>query len=108
MRVIYCENQFISNIFIQQKNNGKYRLILNLAKLNENINYRHFKMESLNTAMNLISRNCYFASVDLCDAYYTVTIASEHRKYLRFTWKQQMNSLVYQTVLGAHLGFSRN
>ena len=90
MRVIYCKNQFISNIFIRPKNNGKYRLILNLAKLNENINYRHFKMESLNTAMHLISKNCYFASVDLCDAYYIVPVASEHRKYLRFTWKQQM------------------
>ena len=62
---------------------------LNLAKLNENINYRHFKMESLNTAMHLISKNCYFASVDLCNAYYSVPIASEHRKYLRFNWKQQ-------------------
>ena len=58
----------------------KYRLILNLAKFNENIN----------TAMNIISKNCYFASVDLCDGYYSVPIASEHRKYLRFTWKQQM------------------
>ena len=40
--------------------------------------------------MHLISKNCYFASADLCDAYYSVPIASEHRKYLRFTWKQQM------------------
>ena len=47
-------------------------------------------MESLNTAMHLISKNCYFASVDLSDAYYSVPIASEHRKYLRSTWKQQM------------------
>ena len=89
MRAIYCKNQFISNIFIRPKNNGKYKLILNLAKLNENINYRHFKKESLNTAMHLISKNRYFASVDLCDAYYSVPIGSEHRKYLRFTWKQQ-------------------
>ena len=27
---------------------------LNLAKINENINYQHFKMESLNTVMHLI------------------------------------------------------
>ena len=40
--------------------------------------------------MHLISKNCYFASVDLCDAYYSVPIAPEHRKYLRFIWKQQM------------------
>ena len=46
-------------------------------------------MESLNTAMHLISKNCNFASVDLSDAYYSVSIASEHKKYLRFTWNQQ-------------------
>ena len=43
MRAVYCQNQIISNIFIRPKNNGKYRLILNLAKFNENINYRHIK-----------------------------------------------------------------
>ena len=26
------------------------------------------------------------ASIDLTDAYYTVPVASEHRKYLRFIW----------------------
>ena len=40
--------------------------------------------------MHLISKNCYFASADLCDEYYSVPIATEHRKCLRFTWKQQM------------------
>ena len=57
MGAIYRNNQFISNIFIRPKNNGKYRLILNLAEFKENINYRRFKMESLNTAMHLISNN---------------------------------------------------
>ena len=95
MRTTYCKKEFISNIFIQPKNNGKYRLILNLAKFNKNTNYRHLKMESLNTAMHLISKNWYFTSVDLCDAYYSVPIASEHRKYLRFTWKQQMYEFTF-------------
>ena len=85
MRATCNKNEFISNIFIRPKSNGKYRPIHNWAKLNENINYRHFKMQSLNTAMHLISKNCYFASVDMCDAYYSIPIASELRKYLRFT-----------------------
>ena len=85
MRATCNKIEFISNIFIWPKSNGKYRLILNLAKLNENINYRNFKMQPLNTAMHLISKNCYFASVDMCDAYYSIPIASELRKYLRFT-----------------------
>ena len=36
--------------------------------------------------MHLISKHCYYASVDVCDE--CVPIASEHRKYFRFTWKQ--------------------
>ena len=58
-RAIYCKNKLISNIFIRPKSNWKHRLILNLAKLNESINYRHFKMESLNTAMHLISNTLF-------------------------------------------------
>ena len=62
MRAIYCKNQFISNIFIRPKSNWKYRLILNLTKLNQSVNYQHFKMESLNTAMQYIAvpHNFYF------------------------------------------------
>ena len=59
------------------------RQILNFAGLNENINYRHSKMELLNTA--IYYQITYFASVDLCDAYYSVPVASEFRKYLRCT-----------------------
>ena len=39
------------------------------------------------TAIELITKDCYFGSVDLKDAYYSVPIALEHRKYLRFIWK---------------------
>ena len=42
-------------------------------------------MELLNIAMHLISKNCYFACVDLCDAY-----CLRAQEYFRFTWKQQM------------------
>lgn len=51
------------------------------------IEYKQFNMESLSCAVRLMKKNCYMASIDLTDAYYTVPVASEHRKYLRFVWR---------------------
>ena len=49
------EKEFVSPIFISHKSNGAIRLILNLKQLNKNIEYHHFKMESINTILNLIT-----------------------------------------------------
>lgn len=79
--------EVISHIFIRPKSDGSYRLILNLRNLNEHIEYIHFKMETLQSVLRLVRLNCFFAKIDLKDAYYSVPIAEESRKYLRFTWK---------------------
>ena len=91
-----CDTQFVSSIFLRKKKNGSYRMILNLKGLNEYIEYVHFKMESLTCAIELMRKNCYMASIDLTDAYYTVPVASEHRKFLRFIWG---NTLYQYTCL---------
>jgi hypothetical protein len=44
-------------------------------------------MDTLASALQLIKRNCYMAVVDLKDAYYSVPIFSEHRKFLRFNFE---------------------
>ena len=82
--------QYVSTIFLRKKKNGSYRLILNLKGLNASIEYQHFKMESLTCAIQLMKKNCYMASIDLTDAYYTVPVAVEHRKYLRFFWRNRL------------------
>ena len=46
-------------------------------------------MENLKSAITLMSPNCYMASIDLKDAYYSVSIDTNHRKYLQFKWKNQ-------------------
>ena len=85
-KVSPCPGQFVSKIFYRQKPNGSIRLILDLSQLNEFIEYEHFKMESFQTALDLIEENCFFGSVDLKDSYYSVSIHCEYRKFLRFTW----------------------
>ena len=79
--------EFISNIFLGEKKDGSHRMILNLKKFNKNVVYHKFKMDTLETVIKLVKPNCSMASVDLKDAYYTVFIAKEHQKYLRFSRK---------------------
>ena len=47
-------------------------------------------MENLKSAIICMRPNCYMASIDLKDAYYSVSIGPNHRKYLRFKWKNQL------------------
>jgi len=79
--------EYISTIFTRPKKNGSYRLILNLKKLNEDVDYFHFKMDTLHTCVALMTPGCYMASLDLRDAYYSVPIHVSHQKYLKFRWK---------------------
>ena len=44
----------------------------------------HFKMDILVTALALVTPVCWFLSLDFTDTYYSVSIAFEHRKQLRF------------------------
>ena len=79
--------EFISNIFIRPKKDGGVRVILNLRKFNENVHKTHFKMHSLQSAIDLMKPNSYLASVDFKSAYFSVAIKPSHRKYLRFFYK---------------------
>ena len=49
------KREYISPIFIRQKPDSSYRLILNLKKLNENMPYIHFKMETFQSILLLIT-----------------------------------------------------
>ena len=39
--------------------------------------------------LNLMSENCFMASVDLKDAHYSIPVAKKHRIYLRFIFEGQ-------------------
>ena len=65
-------------------------MILNLKELNKFVAYQHFKMDSLKCVTSLMTQGCYMASVDTRDAYYTVPVALEHQKYLKFTWRDKL------------------
>lgn len=94
----YCADQFTSPIFLVPKPNGSFRFILNLKKLNQYINTEHFKLEDIRTACKLMSKNCYMASIDLKEAYFSVPISANSKKFLRFKFDgllYEFNALPY-------------
>ena len=84
--------EFVSTICLRPKNNGSFRMILNLKQFNESVEYHHFKMDTLETVTRMMKPGCFMASVDLKDAYYTVPIHSDHQKFLKFMF----NGTLYQ------------
>ena len=85
----FSSNKFLSNIFLREKKDGTHRVILNLKSLNNNVKSLHFKMETLKSAINLLGRNHWMASIDLKDAYYSIPVHEIDRQYLRFVWQNQ-------------------
>lgn len=81
-----CDGQFLSPIFSVPKPNGKHRFILNLKALNKFVDVEHFKMEDYRTAIKLLKKDDYMASIDLKDSYFLVSIDEQYRKWLRFEW----------------------
>ena len=88
------EGEYISTIFTRAKKDGSFRLILNLKCLNTHVQYHHFKMDSLNTVLEMVKSSCFMASIDLKDAYYSVPIATVDQKYLKFLWRGKLYKYV--------------
>jgi len=80
--------EFISGVFTREKKDGTKRMILNLKHFNTHINYKHFKIESIQNVLNVVKPNAFMASIDLKDAFYSVPIYKEHQKYLKFFHKK--------------------
>ena len=69
-RATHCNGEFVSNIYDRDKKDGSLRVILNLIDLNQFITYHHFKMDTIDTVINLMRTNCFMASIDLSNAAY--------------------------------------
>ena len=82
--------EFISPVFLREKKNGTFRMILNLKELNRFIVYHHFKMDNIESCIHLMKPMCFMASTDLSDAYFSVPVDPSHQKYLKFLWKGRL------------------
>ncbi|KAG2187196.1 hypothetical protein INT44_004868 [Umbelopsis vinacea] len=78
---------FHSHLFTIPKKTGERRPVLNLRPLNQFVQRRHFKMETLKTTCQMINTGDYLTSIDLSDAFLHVLIHHASRRYLRFQWE---------------------
>lgn len=81
------EGEFISNVFVREKKDGSFRMILNLKDFNQFITYHHFKMDNINSCIRLMKPLCYMASIDLKDAYFSLPVHQNSQKYFKFVWQ---------------------
>ena len=52
------EGEIISSVFLVEKNDKSFRMILNLKEFNKNVEYEHFKLENLYSAISLMKKDC--------------------------------------------------
>ena len=81
---VKCEHtplEYISSIFLREKTGGTLSLILNLKNLNMCLEYKHFKMQTLQTILTSIQSNCYIATIDFKDTYYSVMVVTYYSIY---------------------------
>ena len=84
------EPYFVNHLFFIPKKSGGIRPILNVKPLNKFLKTQHFKMEQVIQVKDLLREGMWMAKIDLEDAYYSIPIASSHRKFLQFYWKGQL------------------
>ena len=85
--VLPCIDQFTSRLFVTPKKDGSLCPVINLKPLNRFIENHHFKMEGISKVKELLRKGDWICTVDLKDAYLSVPIARQHRKFLRFVWE---------------------
>ena len=99
VRSTHENGEYLSPIFPVPKQDGGIRIILNLKKLNEYVEYLHFKMDNIKVVLSSITPNCYMASIDLKQAYHSVKIDESFQKYLKFDWDGLLQFTCYPNGL---------
>ena len=90
--------QILSYVILRPPKDGTHRLILNLKRCNESVSHYHFKIDSLSTTTKLVTRNCYMASVDMKDAYNSISIRSSDRKILRLMREGELYEFTFLAI----------
>ena len=68
-----------------------------MKSLNKYLEYKHFKMQTLQTILTLIQPNCYITTIDLKDAYYSVKIDGDDTRFLKFLSNSKLLNFVVLT-----------
>ena len=69
---------------------GFFCLILNMKRLNEVVEYKKFKMETVSTILHLIRPDIYMTKLDIKDAYCIAPICDDHQSLLKFQYQTSL------------------
>ena len=72
-----------------EKKNNKHSLIINLREMNSFVAKHHFKTNTLRSAINMTSKASVVASVDLTNAYYSVSIENSPQTFFVFQFHRK-------------------
>ena len=89
-----CALGHYSQIFAVPKPGGKWRMVINMKTLNEHVLKETFRMETSRDVWTLLKPGNFGAVIDLTDAYYTVKLHQDSRKYCRFI----IDGVIYEYV----------
>ena len=82
----------LHKVFLVEKKTSGFRPIINLKPLNAHLAVEHFKMERVTMVRDLLEERMCMVKLDLKDAYFSIPVSEEDRKYLQFHW----NGVNYQ------------
>ena len=91
----HSKDELLSNIFLVPKKTGDLRPVINLKPLNEFVHDIHFKMANIESVKQLLRTGDFMATIDLKDAYFSISIDIRDRKYLRFFWNNTLYEFTY-------------
>lgn len=100
---------FLSIMFLTPKQNGKYRQIFNLRRLNKYLRPKRFRLANHSTVTRFLQRGDFLGKIDLSQAYFHIPIKKSHQRFLAFCYEgkvYQMTCLPFG-LSSAPLAFSR-
>ena len=75
---------FFNVVFLRPKPYGKWRLILDVSRLNKFLVTESFKMDTVQVIRQAVTANSWGTSIDLSDAYHHIPVHENYRCFLAF------------------------
>ena len=80
---------FYSRIFLVPKKDGGQHPVINLCPLNQFVDKKSFKMDTLKSLKEILRPGDWAVTLDIKDAYFHIPIHMKSRKFSRFLWRKK-------------------
>jgi len=87
-------SQYLDELALGKKNPGEWRGCLDARPVNKVLRHKHFKMEGLHTACQLIRSDNWMTTLDITEAYPHLLISPAQCQYFQFVWEGGVSDIV--------------